>query len=327
MQILATGLDEDYRKPKNLADQVVRTLDDDNIALPDRLRLLALYIIYRDGLFPADVQKLVAHAQLPPQDAEVIHNLELLGVRTSRNIKDSRPLPTPLFPARPPSTAAQEEYALSRFDTAIQSMLSAHATGTLDPVTFPYKKPPLDLGEAGPSQSAASLRTAKPTWAKTKTSSSEPRQRIIVYMAGGATYSEARSCYESSRRCNREIYLVTSHMLTPQLFVRQVGDLSQDKRRLGIPADQPKKTAPAHLFEREEAPKVKVAPPAQPGAQQSRPAGIVAPPTQAMGAMKLNGSAAGQAPVQQQEKSSSGKLTKDPDKDKKKHRFFGSKNK
>lgn len=30
-QSLATGLDEDYRKPKNLADQVIRLLDDENI--------------------------------------------------------------------------------------------------------------------------------------------------------------------------------------------------------------------------------------------------------------------------------------------------------
>ncbi|TKA69182.1 hypothetical protein B0A49_04120, partial [Cryomyces minteri] len=34
-QSLATGLDEDYRKPKNMADQVVRTLDDESISHPD----------------------------------------------------------------------------------------------------------------------------------------------------------------------------------------------------------------------------------------------------------------------------------------------------
>jgi len=322
-QILATGLDEDYRKPKNLTDQVIRTLDDENISLSNRLRLLALYIIYRDGILLADLQKLIAHAQLPAQNAEFIQNLELLGVRTARNLKDSRPIPTPLFPARPPLTAAQEEYALSRFEPAVQHMLTAHATGTLDPVTFPYTKPPLDLGEEGPLPSVTSLRTAKPTWAKTNKTSNEPRQRIIVYMAGGATYSEARACYESGRRYNREVLLVTSHMLTPQLFVRQVGDLSTDKRRLGIPAEQPKKTAPAHLFESDEPPKPKVAPPPQNTSQKSRPTGIAAapaPPTQAMGSMNLNGSTVGQ-----QDSRTPGKLTKEPEKEKKKkHHFFGS---
>ena len=68
-------------------------------------------------------------------------------------------------------------------------------------------------------------------------------------MAGGATYSESRACYDVGRATSREVFLVTSHMLTPTLFVRQVGDLSADKRRLGIPAEQPKPKAPEHLFE------------------------------------------------------------------------------
>ena len=45
-QSLATGLDEDFRKPKNLADQLVRLLDDENIAPADRLRLIMMYVIF-----------------------------------------------------------------------------------------------------------------------------------------------------------------------------------------------------------------------------------------------------------------------------------------
>jgi syntaxin-binding protein 1 len=62
--MLATGLDEDYKKPKGLADQVIRMLDEEDITPPDRLRLLILYILYRDGILQADLQKLLAHAQL-----------------------------------------------------------------------------------------------------------------------------------------------------------------------------------------------------------------------------------------------------------------------
>lgn len=181
--------------------------------------------------------------------------------------------------------------------------------------------------DAGP---ATSLRTARPTWAKTKTSTNEPRQRIIVYMAGGATYSESRACYEISRKAGKDVVLVTSHMLTPALFLRQVGDLSKDKRRLGIPADAPKKEAPAHLFEREEV----HAPPAAAAAAAPGTAGKAGGggqvPTQAMAGMKLDGPRAngGTVPPPQPHTTlpamgSSGKLTKDPDK-KKKHHFFGS---
>lgn len=328
-QILATGLDEDYKKPKNIADQVIRTLDDDSIGPPDRLRLLALYLMYKDGLLPSDLTKLLLHAQLPSHDAEVIRNLDLLGVNTTRALKDPRPTPLPLFPQKPPPATAQEEYALSRYEPALQLLLENHATGTVDPTTFPYTKPPLDLDTSTNQLSTTSLRSAKPTWAKSRNASSEPRQRVIVFMAGGATYSESRACYEVGRRTNKEVFLVTSHMLTPALFMRQLGDLSVDKRRLQIPAEMPKPQAPAHLFEKEEKPKPAPAPAPVP-ATGSAGRGLQGqgrapqPPTQAFGRMDLGAQANGAAKTQVSPQTH--KLTKEPEKEKKKkHHFFSSK--
>jgi len=314
---LATGLDEDYRKPKHVTDQVVRTVDDDAIVLSDRLRLIALYLIYKDGLLPADLVKLLLHAQLPPQHAEMLHNFDLLGVRTSRSLKDPRPAPVPLFPQKPPPTQVQEEYALSRFETALQRLLDNHATNTVDATVFPYIKPPIDMGDNDVGPAPISLRSAKPTWAKAKSSTSEPRQRVIVFMAGGATYSESRVCYDMTRQSNKEVFLLTSHMLTPAFFIRQVGDLSTDKRKLGIPAEQPPKQAPAHLFEREEAP-----PAPRPVQAPLKPVVPAQPPTQAMGNMKLNSKQANGAGSTAPEQSAS-KLQKDPEK--KKRHFFSSK--
>jgi len=296
-------------------------LDEDNVSPPDRLRLLTLYLLYRDGLLPADLEKLLAHAQLSPQDGGVIRNLELIGARTSRTLKDSRSPPLPLFPKKPPPVMPQEELALSRYEPVLQNMLEAHANNSLDPEVFKYTKPPLDIGNEAAQVSATSLRTAKPTWARTRTVvSTENRQRVIVFMAGGATYSESRVCYDVGKATGREIFLVTSHMLTPSLFIRQVGDLSADKRRLGIPSEQPKPQAPAHMFEPDEQPK--------PAPQQHRPQ-QVAPPTQQMGAINLNGRPNGTATASTTaspaQPNSSAKLTKDPEK--KKHRFFGRKEK
>ncbi|KAK4494890.1 hypothetical protein PRZ48_014246 [Zasmidium cellare] len=318
-QILATGLDEDYKKPKGIADQVIRMLDEHDIQPPDRLRLLMMFLLYKDGLIPADLQKLLAHAQLPPQDSEKIHNLELLGARTSRNLKDSRPGPPPIFPQKPPPVTAMEEYALSRFEPALQNLLEAHATNTVDATSFPYTKPPLDLGNEMRMESATSLRSAKPTWAKTRANiSTENRQRVVVFMAGGATYSEARACYNIGKATNREVYLTTSHMLTPGLFIQQVGDLSTDKRRLNIPAEMPKPQAPRHLFEPDHVPK-----PAQPPPQAQQKVPSPAPPTHAMGAMNLNGSANGQPQSTASKANSGAKLTKDPEKKEKKKHHFG----
>jgi syntaxin-binding protein 1 len=134
----------------------------------------------------------------------------------------------------------------------LKLMLEDIAKGALDQTTFPYVKPPLDNSEEMAAQSQASLRSAKPTWAKNRTSTVENRQRIIVFMAGGASFSESRACYEISQSRGRDVFLATSHMLTAGLYIKQVADLSQDRRRLDLPADRPKPKAPAHLFERNE---------------------------------------------------------------------------
>lgn len=274
MQSLATGLDEEYKRPKNLTDQVVRLLDDDAVTFPDRLRLIIEYILYRDGVFASDLEKLLAHAQLPAQDGEIVQNMDILGARTSRQLKDTKPPSQPLFGKKQPPNTGTEELSISRFEPAIKSLLEEQLNGSLDQNTFPYTKPFLDANEGAglASISQSSLRSAKPTWARTRPSAMEPRQRIIVFMAGGATYSESRSCYKISRTFAKDIYLATSHMLNPSLFLRQVGELSVDRRRLDLPADHPKPKAPAHLFEKEPA--------------QSQT--TLQPPVAGLGAMTLN---------------------------------------
>ncbi|KZF23244.1 Sec1 family protein [Xylona heveae TC161] len=322
-QSLATGYDEEYRKPKNLADQIVRLLDDESSVPADRLRLIILYLLYKDGLVPGDTQKLLAHAQLPPQDGEVIYNLEHLGARIQKSLKDKSPPAPPPFGRKQPPQMLEDEYVLSRFEPAVKTMLDEHVKGTLDPALFPFTKPPLSTGEgigAPDPLSQASLRSAKPTWAKSRLSSVEPRQRIIVFVAGGATYSESRACYHVSKATSREVVLVTSHMLTPSLFVRQVGDLSVDKRRLDIPMERPKPKPPAHLFEPD--------PPTPTAPRQAQPLPKTSVPatTAALSAMTINSSASNGAPPQQQPPQvlSKSKKEKEPGK-KKKHLFFSSK--
>ena len=302
---------------------------------------------------PADTQRLLAHAQLPPQDGEVLGNLELLGAHVQRALKDPRAAPQPLFAKKQRAAPAGEEYALSRHQPFMKSMLEEHMTGMLDQMVFPYTKPQLDAptnGMTGQDQiSQASLRSAKPTWAKSRLASVEPRQRIIVFMAGGATYSEARACYDVSRSSSRDVVLATSHMITPGLFLRQVGDLGVDRRRLDLPMDRQKPKAPAHLFEPEPKPKPKPPPTTAmppPTAMAAPPSRTPAMPTAAMHSMSLNPSSeqngsngltsppmsTSPAPPQ----SGGGKLSKkdkdkDKDKDKekdekkKKHHFFSRK--
>lgn len=328
---MATGLDEDYRKPKNMADQLVRIIDEESVSPPDRLRLIALYLLYKNGLLPSDLQLLLAHAQLPREDTQTLKNLDLLGARVEKPLKDKEPPPPPLFPQKQPPSGAEEEYALSRFETNVKRLLEDHVRGTLDQNVFPYTKPHVDAAADQAAQqeaaaAASSLRSAKPTWAKSRMASVEPRQRIIVFMAGGATYSESRSCYEVSQATSRDVFLATSHMLTPGLFLRQVGDLTVDKRRLMIPMEQPPPKAPAHLFEREPEPVKPPAPPPHEKLQQLRQMAPPQPPTQQMANMHM-GPGGSRPPNGAHSPARSPASSVKPEKEKKKHHFFSSKKK
>lgn len=298
-QSLATGLDEDYKKPKNMADQVVRMLDEESIVPADRLRLLTMYLLYRDGLLPADTAKLIQHANLHPQDNNMIANLSQLGANTTRTLKDPRPKPAPLFaPPQAPAPGSKDDYSLSRFTPALSHLLTQHSHDTLPQETFPYTKPELEPTEAPTRPQLTTLRSAKPTWATTRTLSTKPKQRILIFMAGGATYSESRAAYDASATYDKDVYLITSHMLTPALFIRQVRDLSQDPRRLGIPAMAPPRKAPSHLWDPEpEEPKAQAQPQAQPAQAQARPPQAqvqVQPLTGQMGGLSMqNGAGAG----------------------------------
>lgn len=354
-QSLATGLDEDYRKPKNLADQMVRLLDDESIGPSDRLRLILLYVIFRDGLVEEDIKMLLAHSSLPESEILPVKNMELLGVRATKALKDNKPTPQPLFPRKTAPTAENEDYALSRFEPTLKLALENLMKGTLDQTTFPYTKPPLDNSEELAMQAQVSLRSAKPTWARNRLSTAESRQRIIVFMAGGATYSESRTCYEISRTSGRDIFLATSHMLTPSLFIRQVGDLTTSRRQLDLPIDRPPQKAPAHLFERNDPPPPRPTPgiaapprlvaggglpnPNNPNRALPRSPGPPAPvsktydtrlvPTAGLAAMSMNSSSGGR-PINGTNGESTGKLEKKNkgeggEKEKKKRHFFGSK--
>lgn len=351
-QTMATGLDEDFRKPKEVLEAVVQLLDDDAISQSDRLRLIIVYVMYRDGVIMEDIKRLLAHAALPPQDGETMQNLELLGARMTRGLKDAKRDVTPLFPIDVKNAVPNEEYALSRFQPVLKPLLEHLCRGVLDQTQFPYVKPPLDPNEdmiAG----QGSLRAAKPSWAGAGRRVPENRQRIIVFMAGGATFSESRVCYEVGGSLNKDIFLTTSHMLTPQLFIRQVSDLSVDKRRLDLPMDRPPKRAPAHLFERP-APPPMAAPPGVPrpgglpgaggGLPNRRPApvgglpggprvGAPAPPTHAMSQMSISSAGSGGGQMSPPNGASSpspvpsagSEKQHKPEKEKKKRGFLGIK--
>jgi hypothetical protein len=92
----------------------------------------------------------------------------------------------------------------------------------LDQSTFPFiKDAPPEYTSAlrgGPSAAASlapppagsSLRSARPTWHKapsTRMMNTEGKQRMIVFVAGGMTYSEMRLAYTVGQSLGKEVFI------------------------------------------------------------------------------------------------------------------------
>lgn len=297
-QTMATGLDEDFKKPKNVLEQVVRLLDDEAVTPEERLRLICQWVLFRDGVIEEDIKRLLAHASLPPSDFETVQNLHFLGAQTTRPLKGSRQPPPPVFPRNTKTAAENDELALSRYEPAIKHMLQDASNGTLDQALFPYVVPPMDANEDAVGVQS-SLRSAAPRWASANRRQVENHQRILVFIAGGATYSESRTCYEASKDLNRDIYLLTSYMLKPALFLKQLKDLTADRRNLNLPCDRPPPRPPQHIYNRPAPPPQMQRPAGGPPGGGPRPGpappggGGMRPPTKALGAMTLSSGGGG----------------------------------
>lgn len=60
---------------------MVPLLDDRNISNRDKIRVIALYILYRDGVPDEDRKRLYQHARLSLSEQEAVNNLVFLGAK------------------------------------------------------------------------------------------------------------------------------------------------------------------------------------------------------------------------------------------------------
>lgn len=96
----------------------------------------------------------------------------------------------------------------------IHAVFQDHVNNRLDPTLFPYVKDQPSLStapslKATPSTGATSLRSAKPSWhrAAKPGAAQEVKQRVLVFVAGGMTYSEMREAYQLSKSLNKDIII------------------------------------------------------------------------------------------------------------------------
>ncbi|KAJ6534642.1 Sec1-like snare protein [Mycena vulgaris] len=223
-QDCATGFTAEGKNPKNLVQDMVPLLDSREVVNANKVRIVALYIQFREGVPDEDRRRLYQHARLSIPEQEAVNALVHMGVRISRGPGDRD------TKKKSKQKNTDEEYELSRYKPGIRSVLEEHVADKLDKTLFPYVKdaPAAANAPAASLRSApvqmTSLRSQKPIWHKAARPGgvADTRQRLLVFVAGGMTYSEIREAYQLSASLNKDIYIGSTHTITPRQFINDL---------------------------------------------------------------------------------------------------------
>ncbi|ORX89238.1 Sec1-like protein [Basidiobolus meristosporus CBS 931.73] len=226
-QILATGEDAEGNTVKHMLDEVihlVRELDNDD----NRLRLLLLYLTSKDGIREENLQTIRDQTGIlaNSEDDLTLNNITHMGVKVLKDSKKGTNLYKKLK-----SYGVKSKDETIRYDLMLKRVIENEIKQTLPEANFPFVKEQNQEKELEDNVFPRALRYLDPQWIKRRDPAvnggyrGSLKGRVIVFMAGGLTYSELRTIYELTEDYDRDIVVGTTNMITPHNFLKDLTEL------------------------------------------------------------------------------------------------------
>ncbi|PVU96800.1 hypothetical protein BB559_002255 [Furculomyces boomerangus] len=233
-QDLVTGVTPDGdRITDDIDADLIRVLANHEMEETDRIRLLMIYLVAKDGIKDIDRRRLQEVLEcMNIDDKRGLLNMNLLNVRTDRNEGEVDRTSSELYKWPKYIENEKAKFDLSRFVPAMHFIIESQVNKDLDENLFPWlgEKPSTEE-KVTPIHLMGSLRSTKKEWKNQ--SPTNQNGNIIIFMVGGVTYSEIRTIYKLSKKLKKNIYIGSTHITTPRDFLE---DLKTLRRKI----DQPK---------------------------------------------------------------------------------------
>merc|ERR1711936_1528968 len=224
-QDLAMGTDAEGEKVKDHMRNIVPILLDQNVTINDKIRIILLYILSKNGISEENLTKLIQHAQIPPEKTCMIRNISNLGVNVVTDGNRRK-----VWQMRRKERTSENTYQMSRWTPMVKDIVEEAIEDKLDNNHFPFLG-----GQRQNSKGAAPTSNRYGNWHKDKKDQTATKTvpRILVFIAGGTCYSEMRAGYEvSADKKNWEIVMGGTHLMTPEEFldiVKELGGSGDDE--------------------------------------------------------------------------------------------------
>ncbi|KAI7851472.1 Sec1-like protein [Circinella umbellata] len=239
-QNMACGETPDKTVPKHLVDDLLPILDDPYTTATTKARLIMLWFATCDQVDPEQLELLLAHARLDKQHKDAIDNMSYLGVQLSKSASKQGEKSSRWHRKKRESVAVTQQddvpFDLSRYVPVVKRVAEGHIKETIDQSLFPFLRVarPEDLrrDSSHSPKEGLQLRVYKTQWHKkstTKNAAPKPPSGppVIIFIAGGMTYSEMRSAYELAQTHDRDVYIGSTHIITPDGFVDALSNLNK----------------------------------------------------------------------------------------------------